>query len=55
MITYFMKEHSSVSNGWLSKKLNMGVPQGVSRSLGLLTKNKEPKQNQYKKLLTITV
>lgn len=54
MIACFMKEHTSVSNVWLAKKLNMGVPQGVSRSVGLFIKNKGPKQRQYKKLLKIT-
>ena len=54
MIAYFMKEYTSVSNVWLAKRLNMGVPQGVSRSLGLFIKNNGPKQRQYKRLLIIT-
>ena len=53
MIAYFMKEQTSVSNVWLAKRLNMGVPQGVSRSLGLFTKNNGPKQRQYKNMLII--
>jgi putative transposase len=54
MIAYFMKEQTSVSNVWLAKRLNMGVPQGVSRSLGLFVKNNGPKQSRYKKMLIIT-
>ena len=54
MIACFMKEHSGVSNVWLAKHLNMGVPQGVSRSVGLFQKGNGQKQKQYKKMLQIT-
>lgn len=54
MIAYFMKERTSVSNVWLAKRLNMGVPQGVSRSIGLFKRNHGPKHRQYKKMLQIT-
>jgi len=54
MIACFMKEHSSVSNVWLAKYLNMGVPQGVSRSVGQFQKSHGPKKRQYKKMLQIT-
>jgi hypothetical protein len=54
MIAYFMKEHSSVSNVWLAKYLNMGVPQGVSRSVGIFQRSNGPKQKPYIKMLRIT-
>ena len=54
MIAYFMKERTSISNVWLAKRLNMGVPQGVSRSVGIFIKNKGPKQWQYKEMLKLT-
>lgn len=54
MIAYFMKEHTGVSNVWLAKRLSMGVPQGVSRSLGLFFKNNGPGHREYKKMLIIT-
>jgi putative transposase len=54
MIACFMKTHSSVSNVWLAKTLNMGVPQGVSRSVGLFQRSNGQKQKQYKEMLQIT-
>jgi len=53
MIACFMKEHSSVSNVWLAKYLNMGVPQGVSRSVGIFQGTNGPKQKSYRKMLQI--
>jgi REP element-mobilizing transposase RayT len=54
MIACSMKERTSVSNVWLAKTLNMGVPQGVSRSVGQFKKSKGQQQKQYIKLLRIT-
>jgi putative transposase len=54
MIACFMKTHSSVSNVWLAKHLNMGVPQGVSRSVGLFQRSNGQEQRPYKKMLQIT-
>jgi putative transposase len=54
MIAYFMRERTSVSNVWLTKRLEMGVPQGVSRSIRLFVEDDGPKQRDYKKMLKIT-
>jgi len=54
MIAALMRERTSVSNVWLAQRLNMGVPQGVSRSVGLFIKNEGHKQKVYRILQKIT-
>jgi len=53
MIAHFMKERTSASNVWLTGQLNMGVPQGVSRSVRIFVENGGPKQKGYKAMLRI--
>lgn len=54
LIALFMKDHTSVSNVWLTKHLNMGIPQGVSRSTRKLAEAKGRKNKKYKEMLIIT-
>jgi putative transposase len=54
LIALFMKDNTSVSNVWLTKHLNMGIPQGVSRSTRKLAHNRGRKQKKYLEMLKIT-
>lgn len=54
LIALFMKDNTSVSNVWLTKHLNMGIPQGVSRSTRNLAESKGRKNKKYKEMLIIT-
>lgn len=54
MIAHLMKERTSVGTIWLSERLNMGVPQGVSRSVRIFMQNNGPQAEEYKTMLRIT-
>ena len=53
-IAALMREHTSVSNVWLAKRLNMGVPQGVSRSVGIFIQEGGQKRKAYQEMRRIT-
>jgi REP element-mobilizing transposase RayT len=54
LIALFMKDNTSVSNVWLTKHLNMGIPQGVSRSTRKLAESKGRKHKKYIEMRKIT-
>ncbi len=54
LIALFMKDHTSVSNVWLTQQLNMGISQGVSRTTRLLAENQGQKNKKYKEMRRIT-
>ena len=54
LIALFMKDHTSASNVWLTQQLNMGIPQGVSRTTRLLPTNQGQKNKKYKEMRRIT-
>ena len=54
LIALFMKDNTSVSNTWLTKHLNMGIPQGVSRSTRKMAVRKGRKHKKYIEMLKIT-
>ena len=54
LIALFMKDYTSVSNVWLTNHLNMGIPQGVSRSTRRLADSKGRKQMKYLEMIIIT-
>lgn len=54
LIALFMKYNTSVSNVWLTRHLNMGIPQGISRSTRKMAESKGRKKKKYKEMLKIT-
>ena len=55
MIAHYMRSHTAVTNGWLSKKLNMGASQGVSRYISEFAGNKGHLKRDYRNVtLNIT-
>jgi len=54
LIALFMKDNTSVSNVWLTSHLNMGIPQGVSRSTRTLAHNNGRKNRKYLEMIRIT-
>lgn len=54
LIALFMKDHTSVSNVWPTQQLNMGIPQGVSRTTRLLAENDGRKNKKHKAMRIIT-
>jgi hypothetical protein len=54
LIALFMKDNTSVSNVWLTNHLNMGIPQGVSRSTRKLADSKGRKHKKYLEMIRIT-
>ena len=54
LIALFMKDNTSVSNAWLTNHLNMGIPQGVSRSTRKLADSKGRKNMKYLEMIRIT-
>jgi putative transposase len=54
LIALFMKDNTSVSNVWLTNHLNMGIPQGVSRSTRKLAHSKGREHKKYLEMLNIT-
>ena len=54
LIALFMKDNTSVSNVWLTNHLNMGMPQGVSRSTRKLADSKGRKHKDYLEMIRIT-
>ena len=54
LIALFMKDNTSVSNVWLTSHLNMGIPQGVSRSTRKLADSKGRKHKKYLEMIRIT-
>jgi len=51
MVASAMKRHTSAPNPWLARELNMGVPHGVSRYVGLFRKNVGERSELYKNLI----
>ena len=51
MMAYYLKQHTAVTNGWLSRYLNMGVINGVSRYVAAFEHAKGPGQRAYKKMI----
>ena len=49
-IASWLKRHSSVSNAWLSKRLNMGAPNAVSNNCGRYQREREGSCSYAKKL-----
>ena len=54
LIALFMKDNTSVSNVWLTKHLNMGIPQGVSRSTRNIADSKGREHKKYIEMRKIT-
>ncbi len=54
LIALFMKDNTSVSNVWLTNHLNMGIPQGVSRSTRILANSKGRRHVKYLEMIRIT-
>jgi len=54
LIALFMKDNTSVSNVWLANRLNMGIPQGVSRSTRKIAESKGRKDKKYLEMIRIT-
>ena len=54
LIALFMKDNPSVSNVWLTKHLNMGIPQGVSRSTRNIADSKGREHKKYIEMRKIT-
>ena len=50
-IAYYMKKHTVWSNAWLSTRLNMGRPQGVSQYVAAFEESKGFKERAYKKMI----
>ena len=53
LIALFMKDNTSVTNVWLTNHLNMGIPQGVSRSTRKLADSKGRKHKKYLEMIRI--
>lgn len=51
MIAYYLKHHTAVTNGWLSRRLNMGVLNGVSRYVAAFEGAKKHQQQTYKRMI----
>jgi hypothetical protein len=51
MMAHYLKQHTAVTNGWLSRHLNMGVINGVSRYVAAFEHAKGAKQRAYKKMI----
>ena len=51
MMAHYLKQHTAVTNGWLSCHLNMGVINGVSRYVAAFEHDKGPRQRAYKKMI----
>ena len=54
LIALFMKDNTSVSNVWLAEHLNMGIPQGVSRSTRKIADSKGRQHKKYIEMRKIT-
>jgi REP element-mobilizing transposase RayT len=50
MVAYYLKTHTAVSNGWISKNLNMGAVQGVSRYVAAFVKEGLHQNRDYKQM-----
>jgi hypothetical protein len=46
-----MKRYTSATNVWITKKLNMGIPQAVSQNVGKFNAAGGEKDERYKKLI----
>jgi len=51
MMAHYLKQHTAVTNGWLSRHLNMGVINGVSRYVAAFEHAKGAKKRGYKKMI----
>ena len=51
MIAHYMKRHTAVTNGWLSRHLNMGVLNGVSRYVATFEKTGQHKRRDYRRMI----
>jgi REP element-mobilizing transposase RayT len=51
MIAYYLKRHTAVTNGWLSRHLNMGVTTGVSRYISLFESSGKHKKRMYRRMI----
>lgn len=50
-IAYYMKQHTSVSNVWLSNYMNMGIPQGLSKNASRFKDAKRFKEKWFKQMI----
>jgi len=46
-----MKRYTSATNVWITRKLNMGIPQAVSQNVGKFNAAGGEKDERYKKLI----
>jgi hypothetical protein len=51
MIARYLKRHTTVTNGWLSGHLNMGVIHGVSRHITAFEKAHEHREQTYRRMI----
>ena len=51
LIAAVLKHKTSASNGWIAKKLNMGVPHAVSRYVGEFKQNANDKRKDFLELM----
>ncbi|MFC1761593.1 transposase [Planctomycetota bacterium] len=51
MIAHYLKRHTAVTNGWLSRHLNMGITTGVSRYIALFESEGKHKVRAYKRMI----
>lgn len=50
LIAAVLKSKTSAPNGWIARKLNMGVPHAVSRYVGIFRQNGKDKETEFLKL-----
>jgi hypothetical protein len=46
-----MKRYTSATNVWITRKLNMGIPQAVSQNVGKFNASGGEEDERYKKLI----
>jgi len=51
MIAHYLKQYTAVTNGWLSRHLNMGIINGVSRYVAAFEHANGPGKRDYKKMI----
>lgn len=51
MIAHYMKRHTPVTNGWLSRHLNMGVLNAMSRYVAAFEQTKQHQRRDYKHMI----